>query len=636
MAHVETVQTTVQKRKSPKRRISKTKRIKLERVPIRLSKNAEVVLKTRYLKKNEKQEVTERPEDLFGRVASTLAEIEKNWDTPQEKIEEFETKFYNMMATGDYMPNSPTLMNAGREMGMLSACFVLPVEDSIEGIFSSIKNTAMIQKAGGGTGFDFSRLRPAGDFVKSSGGTSPGPLCFLKVFSDASDAIQQGAFRRGANMGMLRIDHPDIMDFIRYKEDLSRITNFNISVNMTDEFMETLKRDPNSIHYVVNPRTRERSPLKKKGSVNEFWRVSEIFHEIIHRAHSTGEPGLCFTDKVNRVNPTPHMGNMEATNPCGEQPLLPYEACNLGSINLANFVIGSGPKAVFDWDRYREVIHSSTRFLDNVVDANNYPIPEIRQMCHGNRKIGLGIMGFADALYKMHIPYNSNGSVKFGEAVMKFMNEESHNFSEKLAQERGSFPYWQGSIWEKQGREMRNACTTTVAPTGTISIIANCSGGIEPLFSVAFFRNVLNGKRLIEVNDEFKRVAEEEGFYSESLMEGVAKDGTLKNCPEVPEKWKKIFVCAHDIEPEWHVKIQAAFQKYCDAAISKTINFSHEVPVEDVDKIYRMAYDMNCKGVTIYRDGCRQNQPMALNNEKAQDKKGTPATQSSKPAVPMK
>src|SRR3990167_2085299 len=376
MAHVETVQTTVQKRKSPKRRISKTKRIKLERVPIRLSKNAEVVLKTRYLKKNEKQEVTERPEDLFGRVASTLAEIEKNWDTPQEKIEELEIKFYNMMSTGDFMPNSPTLMNAGREMGMLSACFVLPVEDSIEGIFSSIKNTAMIQKAGGGTGFDFSRLRPAGDFVKSSGGTSPGPLCFLKVFSDASDAIQQGAFRRGANMGMMRVDHPDIMDFIRYKEDLSRITNFNISVNMTNEFMDALKRDPKSVHYVVNPRSNERVPLKKKGAIDEYWTVGEIFDEIIKRAHGTGEPGLCFIDNVNASNPTPHLGKMEATNPCGEQPLLPYEACNLGSINLANFVVGRKEKAKFDWSRFRGVVHSCTRLLDNVVEANNYPIPE--------------------------------------------------------------------------------------------------------------------------------------------------------------------------------------------------------------------------------------------------------------------
>lgn len=635
MAHIDTVQTTIQKRKTTiKRRKSEPKGVVIQRVPVRLSKNAEVVLKTRYLKKNELQEVTERPEDLYGRVAHTLSNIEKTWNTPQYKIEEYETKFFNLMATGDYMPNSPTLMNAGREMGMLSACFVLPVEDSIEGIFSSIKNTAMIQKAGGGTGFDFSRLRPAGDFVKSSGGTSPGPLCFLKVFSDASDAIQQGAFRRGANMGMLRIDHPDIIDFIKYKEDLSKITNFNISVNMTNEFMDTLKKDPNSIHYVVNPRTKERTKLKKKGTTNEFWKVGEIFSEIIRRAHSTGEPGLCFTDKVNETNTTPHIGQMEATNPCGEQPLLPYEACNLGSINLANFVDGEGARAKFNWDRFKDVIRTTTRFLDNVVEANDYPIPEIREMCHGNRKIGLGVMGFADALYKLHIPYNSDGAVEFGEATMKFMNDESHSYSEELAEERGCFPYWKGSIWEKQGRKMRNACTTTVAPTGTISIIANCSGGIEPLFSVAFFRNVLNGKKLIEVNDEFKRVAKDEGFYSEALMERVAKEGTLKNCPEVPEKWKKIFVCAHDIQPEWHVKIQAAFQKHCDAAISKTINFSHDAPVEDVEKIYRMAYDMNCKGVTIYRDGCRQNQPMALDNAKEAEPKVP--SQKSANTTPMK
>jgi len=618
MATVENVRPGIRREKDRKRndqRQTPGKKRPLQRVPVRLTKNAEIVLKTRYLKKNEKQEVLERPEDLFSRVAKTLAAIEKKWGASSTEIEETETQYFNMMATGDYMPNSPTLMNAGREMGMLSACFVLPVEDSIEGIFSSIKNTALIQKAGGGTGFDFSRLRPAGDFVRSSGGTSPGPLCFLKVFSDASDAIQQGAFRRGANMGMLRIDHPDIMDFITFKEDLTKITNFNISVNMTDEFMETLKKDPKSVHHVINPRTKERFPLKKKGKQDEYWSVGEIFHEIITRAHSTGEPGLCFTDKVNATNPTPHIGRMESTNPCGEQPLLPYEACNLGSINLANFVNNSGPDAEFDWPRFKEVTHACTRFLDNVVEVNNYAIPEIHEMCHGNREIGLGVMGYADALYKMHIPYNSDAAVAFGEEVMKFMNDETHDASEKLAEERGCFPYWKGSKWEEAGRKMRNACTTTVAPTGTISIIAGCSGGIEPLFSLAFIRNVLNGKKLIEVNEEFKRVAKEEGFYSEELIESAVKEGSLAHIDGVPSKWKRIFTCAHDVEPEWHVKIQAAFQKHCDSAISKTINFPNDAPIEHVEKIYRMAWDMDCKGVTIYRDGCRENQPMALKKE---------------------
>lgn len=580
-----------------------------------LTQNCIRVLEARYLKKNETGQIIETPVGLFRRVAQTLVAPEHQYNTlSKEEIAELEEKFFDVMTTGKFMPNSPTLMNAGREMGMLSACFVLPVEDSVDGIFTSIKNTALIQKAGGGTGFDFSELRPSGDIVRTSGGTTSGPLSFLQVFSKATDAIQQGAFRRGANMGMMLITHPDIIEFINFKEDLTRLTNYNISVSMPDSVMRDIKENPRKIHMVVNPRNGKSAPLAKKGEPGKFWTLGEIFDLIIQRAWNTGEPGLIFIDRINRDNPTPHIGRMTATNPCGEQPLLPYEACNLGSINVGKFVQeDENGEKVFDWEEYKEVIELTTRFLDNVVDANKYPIPEITKMCHNNRKIGLGIMGFADVLFQLGISYNSDEGVTFGGKLMEFLQNESHNASEKLAEEKGVFPNWEGSTWDtKHHRKMRNACTTTVAPTGTISIIANCSGGIEPLFSLAFFRNVLNGQRLVEVNEYFKQVAKEKGFYSDELMKELADKGTLTHLDVVPEEFKKVFVCAHDITPEWHIKQQATFQRHCDSSISKTTNFPESATEKEVRNIYEMAFDYELKGITVYRDGCRKNQPMAL------------------------
>lgn len=584
-----------------------------------ISENSRKVLEARYLKKDNGK-VIEKPEDLFWRVATTIASAEKMIDPKisDETVKSLEFDFYNLMATGTYMPNSPTLMNAGREMGMLSACFVLPVEDSINGIFKTMHDTALIQKAGGGTGFDFSRLRPKGDYVKSSGGITPGPLTFLELYSHGTAAIQQGAFRRGANMGILRIDHPDVIEFIEFKEDLSKITNFNISVTISDEFMEKLKRNPNEVHIVINPRNAERKPLAKKDSPGKFWTVGEVFDLIVNRAWSTGEPGVCFIDEINRANPTPHIGKFEATNPCGEQPLLPYEACNLGSINVGIFVEkDASGKYQFNWDQYTKAIHLSTRFLDNVVEVNNYPIPEIEKMCRGNRKIGLGVMGLSDAMFKLGIQYDSDAGVAFGEKIMQVLNDETHNASSALAEVRGSFPYWKGSEWElKSKRPMRNACSTTVAPTGTISIIADCSCGIEPLFSLAFFRNLTTGK-YVEINPIFVEMAKERGFFSQELIEKIAQIGTINYMEEIPADIRKIFRCAHDISPEWHIKMQAVFQKHCDSSISKTTNFSAGATAEDVRKVYIMAYDYKLKGVTVYRDGSRNFQPMALDNNKS-------------------
>lgn len=609
---------------------------KLEALPaLDLKSNALKVLAARYLKKDEKGRPTEQPKELFWRVATTIAAAERSFPgCTQERFDQWAREFYDLMATGVFMPNSPTLMNAGREMGMLSACFVLPVEDSIEGIFSSIKATALIQKAGGGTGFDFSRLRPRGDYVRSSGGTTEGPLSFIQVFSAATNAIQQGAFRRGANMGMLRVDHPDVLGFITIKDDLTKLTNYNISISVTDEFVAQLRADRNAPHRTLNPRTGEWKALKRDdGSVVS---VGELWDMIIEHAWGTGEPGVIFIDRINATNPTLHIGRMEATNPCGEQPLLPYEACNLGSINVAKFVRRANGTAKLAEAEFRETVRKCVRFLDNVVEVNNYPLPEIREMCLGNRKIGLGVMGIADALYEMGLSYCSDEGVAFGEHVMKVLNDESHVASEQLAEERGCFPFWPGSSWQKQGRKMRNACSTTVAPTGTISIIANCSGGIEPLFSLAFYRQVLDGQRLPEVHDAFMRVAQERGFMTSDLADRIAKAGSIQHFDDIPEDVRKVYVCAHDVKPEWHMKMQAAFQRHCDASISKTINFPHDATVDDVRKIYEMAIDMNVKGVTVYRDGCRDLQPMALASTQGPSAKpASGAAETVAPVVPV-
>lgn len=602
-----------------------------------LTENATRVLRARYLTKDESAKVVETPDDLFERVAETIAAPEaKYYGANEATRSEWKERFKRLMMSRKFMPNSPTLMNAGRSMGMLSACFVLPVPDSIEGIFDSIKHTALIQKAGGGTGFAFDALRPTGDFISSSGGTTSGPISFWRAFSEATNAIQQGAFRRGANMGMMYIHHPDILKFLYAKQDLTQFTNYNISVKATDEWMKAFLRDPNSPHLTRNPRNGQEFYIPRNIDIKTYqvrdlirkeeydgkapvYTRQDIWDIIVKHAWQTGEPGVVFIDRINEHNPTPHVGRMEATNPCGEQPLLPYEACNLGSINLGLFIKDEcTTRAEVDWDALRTSVHESVRFLDNVIDANNYPLPQIEDICRTNRKIGLGIMGFADALFKLGVRYNSEAGITWGEKFMKFVNDEAHNYSEKLALERGNFPNWANSHWDtKYHRPMRNACTTTVAPTGTISIIADCSGGIEPLFSLAFFRNVLKGQDegktpMVEINETFENVARRRGFYSEGLMERIAKDGTLAHFDDVPADVRDVFVCAHDIQPEWHVKMQAAFQKHCDSSISKTINFAHDAQPESVDQIYRMAFELNCKGVTVYRDGCRSCQPMAL------------------------
>ena len=618
-------------------------------LPLNLTPNAVKVLESRYLHKNEKGECTEEPKDLFLRVAKAVASVEALYSKDPAIVEEYTEKFYDLMASGRFLPNSPTLMNAGRnEDGMLSACFVLPIEDSIDGIFSTVKATAIIQKAGGGTGFSFDRLRPTGDYIKSSGGTTSGPISFWKVLSETTNAIQQGAFRRGANMGMMSVTHPDIITFIFAKQDLKAFTNFNISVKITDPWMQAYKENPDSAHEVFNPRSQKGYVVPKQlipGKYDlsklvkledyyalpekerpEVWTKREVFRVIVDCAWRTGEPGLIFIDAINRANPTPNIGEIEATNPCGEQPLLPYEACNLGSINLASFVHKDEEGKVETLrEAFVETIHLATRFLDNIIDLNKYPVEEIGKMCKGNRKIGLGIMGFADALYKQGIPYNSDLGISVGERIMQVLNEESHNASEILASERGNFPNWAGSVWDVvQKRPMRNSATTTVAPTGTVSIISNCSGGIEPMFSLAFFRNVLEGQKLVEINPVFEETAKESGIYTIELIEKIAEKGTLADIEEIPEEIRKVFVCSHDISPEWHVKMQAAFQKNCDSSISKTINLPHDATPEDVEKIYLMAWDSKCKGVTVYRDGCRENQPMALSKPDTKPKNEKP------------
>lgn len=610
-----------------------------------LTENALKVLERRYLKKDPNtSKVCETPRELFWRVAAHIAKAEAMFPqgTP-EKALAWARDFYGLMARRAFMPNSPTLMNAGREMGMLSACFVLPVEDSIEGIFDSIKATALIQKAGGGTGFSFSRLRPQGDLVRSSGGTTEGPLSFIQVFSKATDAIQQGAFRRGANMGILRVDHPDIVKFITFKDDLGQLTNYNISVTVTNKFLDDLRAKPETHHQVQNPRTRQWTKLEKTDAAGkatgEFWSVGELWNLIIEHAWRTGEPGVVFIDRINERNPIKNVGLIEATNPCGEQPLHPYDSCNLGSINLGVLVKGDGKDASFDWDEYKKIIHATTRFLDDVIEVNRYPLPQIDNMSKTTRRIGLGVMGFADALYKLGIPYNSVEGTSFGEKIMQVLNDESHQASELLAEERGVFPAWEGSDWEKVGRRLRNSYTTTVAPTGTISIIANCSGGIEPMFSLAFIRQVMkdtSGKPTImrEVNYVFEQTAQQHGFYSDALVDDIVEHGTLQHRNELPDDVRRVFVTAHDITPFWHMKMQSAFQRHCDSSISKTINFSHDATAEDVRQIFELAIDEDVKGVTVYRDGCRDMQPMALSGSTSRKEGEAPAEAKAEPTLP--
>jgi len=602
-------------------------------VPV-LSENALTVLRSRYLIKDHHGKCIETPAQLFSRVASLVAEAEAKYGADSSEIRQWHRKYYDLMASLKFLPNSPALMNAQRR-GMLSACFVLPIEDSIEGIFESIKQTALIQQAGGGTGFSFDRLRPTGDRVASSGGTTSGPISFWRVFSETTNAIQQGAFRRGANMGMMSVEHPDILKFLHAKQNLQAFTNFNVSVKITDEWMKMVLKSGKTLHIVKNPRTQERYLLPRRIDIanytinnlhtltgkgkpsskraGQFYTVSDIWKMIVKCAHKTGEPGVVFIDRINRDNPTPSLGRIEATNPCGEQPLLPYEACTLGSINLTKFVSFANNKADMDWLALTRTVRLAVRFLDNIIDVCVYPVRNTVRLAQGNRKIGLGVMGFADCMFLLGIPYDSQRGIEFGSELMSFINKNARKASSELADLRGPFPNWSHSIWRTQrAKKVRNASITCVAPTGTISIIADCSSGIEPVYSPVFIRRILDGSKTLQINPFFKQVAEKHGFYSKKLENRISKTGSIQQIIQIPIKIRRVFRCAYDIKPEWHIRMQAAFQQHCDAAVSKTINFSEKATAATVDKAYKLAYQLGCKGVTIYRRHSRDSEPMSL------------------------
>ncbi len=575
-----------------------------------ISKNTITVLERRYLKKDDDGNVIESPKEMFQRVAAHIAMAEKTHDNA-DQVENFQEAFYNLMGSFKFLPNSPTLMNAGNELGQLAACFVLPIEDSLSDIFEAVKNAALIHKSGGGTGFSFSKLRPKNCRVGSTGGVASGPISFMKIFNVATEQVKQGGTRRGANMAVLRVDHPDIVEFINCKKNNDNLGNFNISVGITDQFINAVRED--KPFDLIDPRDK-----KIASQLN----ARDLFQNIVEQAWHNGDPGIIFLDKINRDNPTPEIGEIESTNPCGEQPLLPMEACNLGSINLSKFVGTKNKKTFIDFKELKETIHLSVRFLDNVIDMSTYPLPEIGQMVKDNRKIGLGIMGFSDLLFQMGIPYNSDNALNIAKEVMSFIQKESHEASRLLAEERGTFNNFDKSIFKNdKAKRYRNATTTTIAPTGTLSIIAGCSSGIEPLFALSFVRRVMDNDELIEVNPYFETIAKERGFYSTELMNKIAKTGTIANMHEIPQDIRDIFVTAHDISPSWHIRMQAAFQKFTDNAVSKTVNLSHDATVEDVMGIYNMAYDLGCKGVTTYRDGSKDNQVLSFSNE---PKKGVP------------
>ncbi|MEJ7809703.1 MAG: vitamin B12-dependent ribonucleotide reductase [Gemmatimonadaceae bacterium] len=604
--------------------------------PAQLSKNARTVLEKRYLVKDESGKAVEQPEDLFWRVAAVVAEADRRYGASDGAVETVAEEFYRLMAERRFEPNSPTLMNAGRPLGQLSACFVLPVDDSLSngktGIYDTLRSMALIHQSGGGTGFSFSRLRPKGSMVRSTTGVASGPVSFMKLYDASTDAVKQGGTRRGANMGILRVDHPDIMDFITCKEDLTQVVNFNISVGVTTAFMEAVRAG--TAYDLIDPHSKR--PI---GQLD----ARAVWDKMIVGAWRTGEPGCFFVDEANRYNPVPHLGSYEATNPCGEQPLLGYDVCNLGSINVGYYV----RDGKMDWDAFRRDIHLSTHFLDNIIDVNKFPLPEIEALARRIRRIGLGIMGFADALIRLGVPYDSPEGVELGRRVMEFVDVESKKASERLANDRGAFPEWARSIWgpdetcarDAEGKRvrpmqlLRNCNVTTVAPTGTISIIAGCSSGLEPLFAVAFMRNQA-GVMMPDVNEDFCAIAKREGWYSDELMQRIATGGHTKFL-EVPERWQRVFVTANNISPEWHMRMQAAFQRHCDSAISKTTNFAYTATVEDVRAIYELAYDLKAKGVTVYRDGSRDNQVLSTGaTEKAKaERDGKPAE--AKPADPQ-
>ena len=575
-----------------------------------ISENAYAVLERRYLARDEKGQPTETVDGLFRRVADDIAAADARFD-PKADVAATAAEFYRMMTELEFLPNSPTLMNAGRPLGQLSACFVLPVADSMDAIFDAIKNAALIHKSGGGTGFSFSRLRTKGSTVNSTGGVASGPVSFMKVFNAATEAVKQGGTRRGANMGILRVDHPDILDFISCKNDTKEITNFNISVGLTEAFMQAV--EAGCEYELVDP-----ASGKVAGKLN----AREVFETIVASAWQTGEPGIIFLDRLNRDNVVPGQGEIESTNPCGEQPLLPYESCNLGSINLVAHLKQENGVWALDRDKLEKTIRTAVHFLDNVIEVNQYPLEEIDRVTRSTRKIGLGVMGFADMLLYLGIPYNSDEGVAMGESVMELVNAIGHEESQKLAAARGAFPLFGESIY-KDGAPLRNGTVTTIAPTGTLSIIAGVSSGVEPIFAYAYIRNVMDNTHLVETNAILKQKLEELGLYSEALMKKVVEQGTLAHIDEIPDSVKRVFVCAHDVSPIWHVKMQAAFQRHTDNAVSKTVNFPNSASKQDVAEVYRLAYTLGCKGTTIYRDGSRDEQ--VLNIGKVNDGKDKPA-----------
>jgi len=563
---------------------------------LKLPLNSMLVLEGRYLRKNVDGTVIESTSQMFRRIAKSIAQVEKQYGKVDREVTNYENEFYHTMTNLEFLPNSPTLMNAGTMFRQLSACFVLPIEDSIESIFDTLKAAAIIHKTGGGTGFSFSRLRPTRDVVKTTGGIASGAISFAKIYDIATEVMKQGGRRRGANMGTLRVDHPEIMDFIVAKEKEGVLKNFNISIAITDYFMKAVEKD--DYFSLVNPRN---------GETVETLRARAIWNLMVMMAWKNGEPGVLFLDTINKHNPTPTFGPIESTNPCGEQPLLPYESCNLGSIDVSKFVTDQGK---IDYERLRKTVRLAVRFLDNVIDANVYTMPEIESVTKGNRKIGLGIMGFADMLIKINIRYDTKEGLETAEKLMKFITSEARQMSIELGEEKGNFPNFHGSVWERQFKTMRNATVTTIAPTGTISIISNCSQGIEPLYAIVYIREIKEslGRSLIEINPLFEKVALKEGFYDDELIKKIARRTSISEVQEIPERIRNLFVVAHDISAEWHIRIQAAFQKYTDNAVSKTINFPNQATPDDIDEAYRLAYNLECKGVTVYRHGSRERQ----------------------------
>src|SRR3972149_917005 len=569
----------------------------------RLSENALKVLKKRYLKKNSQGKVIENPSGMFLRVANHVAQSENRF-RKGKSAEDTAAEFYEMMARLEFLPNSPTIMNAGKDLGQLSACFVIPIEDSLDSIFQAVKNTAIIHQTGGGTGFSFSNLRPKDDRVSSTGGIASGPVSFMKVFNTGTEVIKQGGTRRGANMGILRVDHPDILEFIWVKDNPEELVNFNISVAITDNFMKALDKD--STYPLINPRTEK--------TVKQL-RARDVFKEITRAAWKNGDPGVIFINRINEQNPTRKIGEIEATNPCGEQPLHPYEACNLGSVNLTKMLKKIKRRYALDYDKLSRTVSEGIHFLDNVIDVNHYPIPQIESITKANRRIGLGVMGFTDMLIMLGIPYNSEDAIKTAEEIMSFIQSVSKETSMKLAKERGAFPNFKKSVYyERRMPPLRNATTTTIAPTGTLSIIAGCSGGIEPLYGVSFVREVLDGDKLYEVNPFFKQMAFKIGIYNDRLVSAIFDSPSIQNIPSIPKDMKGVFVTALDVPPVWHVKMQAVFQKYVDNAVSKTINLPYNATIQDIEDAYIAAYKLGCKGVTVFRTGSRKKQVLSCAN----------------------